>query len=143
MEHATTVFIADSAEDFCTGLASVLQHADGFHVVGTALDGEQAVRMIEDRRPEVLVLDLMLPKKDGISVLKALQRLNQLIQSTILHIQSMRLTKTNLVIQTLYLQQAQHFRLVRKQLQQLQVHLSLLHLTQMKLSAVLLNLILR
>ena len=70
MEHATTVFIADSAEDFCTGLAAALQRADGFHVVGTAADGELAVRMIEERKPDVLVLDLMLPKKDGISVLK-------------------------------------------------------------------------
>ena len=72
MEHATTVFIADSAEDFCTGLTAALQRADGFQVVGTANDGEQAIRMIEEKKPEVLVLDLMLAKKDGISVLKAI-----------------------------------------------------------------------
>ena len=48
MEHATTVFIADSAEDFCTALTAALQRADGFHVVGTAGDGEQAIRMIEE-----------------------------------------------------------------------------------------------
>ena len=72
MEHATTVFIADSAEEFCTGLTAALQRADGFHVVGTAADGEQAIRMIGERKPDVLVLDLMLPKKDGISVLKAI-----------------------------------------------------------------------
>nr|MBQ8244437.1 sporulation transcription factor Spo0A [Oscillospiraceae bacterium] len=72
MEHATTVFIADSAEDFCAGLTAALQRSDGFHVVGTAGDGEQAIRMIGERKPEVLVLDLMLPKKDGISVLKAI-----------------------------------------------------------------------
>ena len=72
MEHATTVFIADSAEDFCTGLADALQRAGGFHVVGTATDGEQAVRLIEERKPEVLILDLMLPKRDGISILKAI-----------------------------------------------------------------------
>ena len=77
MEHATTVFIADSAEDFCAGLTAALQRADGFHVVGTALDGEQAVRMIDERRPEVLVLDLMLPKKDGISVLKAIAHMDR------------------------------------------------------------------
>ena len=77
MEHATTVFIADSTEDFCTGLAAALQRADGFHVVGTASDGEQAVRMIEERRPEVLVLDLMLPKKDGISVLKSIAQMDR------------------------------------------------------------------
>ena len=72
MEHATTVFIADSAEEFCTGLTAALQRAGGFHVVGTAFDGEQAIRMVEEKKPDVLVLDLMLPKKDGISVLKAI-----------------------------------------------------------------------
>ncbi len=72
MEHTTTVFIADSAEDFCAGLSSALQRADGFQVVGTAADGEQAIRLILERRPDVLVLDLMLPKKDGIGVLKAI-----------------------------------------------------------------------
>ena len=72
MEHVTTVFIADSAEDFCTGLTAALQRADGFQVVGTAGDGEQAIRMIAERKPDVLVLDLMLAKQDGISVLKSL-----------------------------------------------------------------------
>ena len=72
MEHTTTVFIADSAEEFCAGLTAILQRIDGFQVVGTATDGEQAIRMIQERRPDVLVLDLMLSKRDGISILKAL-----------------------------------------------------------------------
>ena len=50
MEHVTTVLIADSADDFCTALTAALQHADGFQVVGTANDGEQAIRMVEARR---------------------------------------------------------------------------------------------
>ena len=80
MEHATTVFIADGAEDFCTGLSAALQHADGFQVVGTAADGESAIRMIEERKPDLLVLDLMLAKKDGISVLKAISSMDKLPQ---------------------------------------------------------------
>ena len=72
MEHTTTVFIADSAEDFCAGLTAALQRAEGFHVLGTASDGELAIRMIEEKKPDILVLDLMLPKKDGIGVLKAI-----------------------------------------------------------------------
>ena len=72
MEHTTTVFIADSAEDFCSGLTAALQRADGFQVVGTANDGELAIRMIEEQKPDVLVLDLMLAKQDGISVLKSI-----------------------------------------------------------------------
>ena len=75
MEQATTVFIADSSEDLCAGLTAALQRADGFHVVGTALDGETAIRMIQEKKPDLLVLDLMLAKKDGLSVLKAIDRM--------------------------------------------------------------------
>ena len=72
MEHAATVLIADSAEEFCSSLTAALQRAEGFQVVGTATDGEQAIRMIGERKPEILVLDLMLSKQDGFGVLKAI-----------------------------------------------------------------------
>ena len=72
MEHATAVFIADSAEEFCTALTGALQRAEGFQVIGTACDGEQAIRVIAQSKPEVLVLDLMLSKQDGISVLRSM-----------------------------------------------------------------------
>ena len=77
MEHTLTVLIADSAEDFCTALAAVLQRTDGFQVIGTANDGEQAIRMVREKRPDILVLDLMLAKQDGISVMKAVNALDR------------------------------------------------------------------
>ena len=77
MEHTTTVLIADGSEDFCLGLSSVLQRIDGFQVVGTACDGEQAVRMIEQLKPNILVLDLMLSKIDGIGVMKAISAMER------------------------------------------------------------------
>ena len=75
MEKHTTVIIADSAEDFCHALSGALQHTEGFQVLGTATDGEQVIRMVTERKPAVLVLDMMLPKKDGISVLKTIHSL--------------------------------------------------------------------
>ena len=77
MEHATTVFIADSAEEFCGNLTAVLHRSEGFQVIGSAGDGEQAIRMINERKPDVLVLDLMLAKQDGISVLKAINAMDR------------------------------------------------------------------
>ena len=71
MEQTLTVLIADSGEDFCAALSAALQRTDGFQVIGTAFDGEQAIRLIRERKPDILVLDLMLSKQDGISVLKA------------------------------------------------------------------------
>ena len=72
MDNQTTVMIADNAEEFCAGLTAALQRTEGFRVVGTANDGEQAVRMIGEKQPQILVLDMMLAKRDGISVLKAI-----------------------------------------------------------------------
>ena len=70
MDNRTTVIIADNSEEFCSSLSAALQRSDGFQVLGTANDGEQAIRMVSERKPDVLVLDLMLAKQDGISVLK-------------------------------------------------------------------------
>lgn len=77
MEHMITVFIADGSEEFCAGLSSALQRSGGFQIVGTASDGEQAIRQITEKKPEVLVLDLMLSKYDGISVLKAISTMER------------------------------------------------------------------
>ena len=77
MEQTLTVFIADSGEDFCASLSAALQRIDCFLVIGTATDGEQAIRLIRERKPDILVLDLMLSKQDGISVLKAVNSLER------------------------------------------------------------------
>ena len=77
MDKNTTVIIADNTEEFCSSLASHLQRADGFTVLGIANDGEQAIRLVTDRKPDVLVLDMMLAKRDGISVLKAIAGMEQ------------------------------------------------------------------
>ena len=77
MDHRTTVLIADNSEEFCSGLSAALTASEDFQVLGTAADGEQALRLIAERKPEILVLDLMLPKRDGISMLKAIAAMEQ------------------------------------------------------------------
>ena len=76
MDNCTTVIIADNAEDFCSSLTSALRTADGFQVLATANDGEQAIRLVSERKPDILVLDLMLAKKDGLAVLKAIANMD-------------------------------------------------------------------
>ncbi len=77
MDHTTTVFIADNSEEFCSGLSALLQQSGGFQVVGTASDGEQTIRMVTQLKPQVLVLDLMLSKQDGLGVLKNLSSMDK------------------------------------------------------------------
>ena len=77
MDNLTSVIIADNSEEFCSSLSSALRQTKGFQVIATATDGEQALRLVSERRPDVLVLDMMLPKRDGISVLKAVSAMDR------------------------------------------------------------------
>ena len=77
MDNRTTVLIADNSEDFCASLSAALEHSNSFQIIGTAGDGEQAIRMIRELKPDMLILDLMLSKQDGISVLKAISGLDK------------------------------------------------------------------
>ncbi len=70
METRMKVLIADSSEDFCENLANVLRKSDRFEIAGIANDGAVAVSMLKERRPDVLVMDMMLQKVDGMSLLK-------------------------------------------------------------------------
>ncbi len=72
MDNLTTIVIADNGEEFCSSLSEALLRAGGFQILGTAGDGERAIRMVTEYKPDILVLDLMLPKRDGLSVLKAI-----------------------------------------------------------------------
>lgn len=70
MENRFSVLIADGSEQFCSVLADTLQSAGDYEIIGIAHDGEQTVELLRAQKPDVLVLDLMLPKIDGMSVLK-------------------------------------------------------------------------
>ena len=77
MDNCTSVFIADNSEEFCASLTAALNRSQGFRVVGTANDGEKALRMIPEMKPDVLVLDLMLSKRDGLGILKSLSTMER------------------------------------------------------------------
>ncbi len=54
------------------GLRTLLGLLDDVEVVGEAIDGEEALAVIGERRPDVVLLDLRLPRRDGLDVLRAL-----------------------------------------------------------------------
>lgn len=71
MDQCFNVLIADGSEAFCEELRQRVGAVEGCHVVGAVTDGQRAAELLRQFRPDVLILDLMLPKMDGISVLKA------------------------------------------------------------------------
>ena len=66
------VLIADADFVFAKELSRALEEIGEFQVMDIALNGKQAVRMVEERHPDALVMDILLPELDGLSVLEAI-----------------------------------------------------------------------
>jgi len=61
------VLIAEDHPIMRQGLGVVLDAHEGFSLVGEAEDGEQAVRLAQELNPDVVIMDLQMPVKDGIT----------------------------------------------------------------------------
>lgn len=74
MSSPVRIAIADDHPIVRKGLREVLEETAGFVVVGEAGDGEAALALVEAERPDVLILDVDMPKKDGFDVVRALKQ---------------------------------------------------------------------
>lgn len=65
-----TVALADDHQIFCDSLKSLINDFDGFNVLWTAGDGQEAIERLQDQEPlpDILLLDINMPKKTGIEV---------------------------------------------------------------------------
>ena len=71
-EAPLKVLIADDEPLATERLQLLLARSDGVDLVGTASDGEAAVRLAEGLQPDVMLLDIAMPGMDGIDVARAL-----------------------------------------------------------------------
>ena len=63
------VAIADDNERMLQVLGDIVRSDEEFQVVGTAKDGEEAYEMIKKKEPDVVLLDIIMPKLDGLAVM--------------------------------------------------------------------------
>lgn len=68
------VVIADDNREFCDILASHINAQPDMEVVGVAIDGIDAMNKIRDNKPDVAIIDGIMPRLDGIGVLERLQK---------------------------------------------------------------------
>ena len=82
-----TILIADDHKIVRMGLKSLFAAEKDLSVVGEAEDGEQAVKKALELRPDIVIMDLVMPRKDGVSATRELHE---------------QLPETNVVVLTSY-----------------------------------------
>lgn len=68
------VAIADDNERMLRLLGDIVRSDKDLEVVGTAKDGEEACQMIRDKEPDVVLLDIIMPKLDGLGVMDRIRK---------------------------------------------------------------------
>lgn len=74
MNQILRIFLIDDHPMVRKGLAYFLSSQDDFEVVGEAGDGVEALQKIADLHPDVIIVDLVLPGMDGLSLIPLLKR---------------------------------------------------------------------
>lgn len=77
METKSRVLIADSGEDFRFLMADTISSEEDMVVIGTAGDGIETLSLAEEKRPDIILMDLVLTKLDGLGVLQRLSQMQQ------------------------------------------------------------------
>ena len=69
----TRILLADDHDVVRSGLRALLQTSPNFAIVGEAVDGEEAVRMTQETKPDVVIMDISMPNLDGIAATKVIK----------------------------------------------------------------------
>ncbi|ELM3650711.1 response regulator transcription factor [Flavobacterium psychrophilum] len=75
MENKIKIHLADDHQVLIDGLLAVLKTNSDFEVVGFSLNGEGLVNKIARNKADILIMDINMPEKDGIQVLREMNEL--------------------------------------------------------------------
>ncbi len=78
------LLIVDDHKVVRQGLRFLLQHESDIDIVGEAADGEQAIALVRQHVPAVVLLDLLMPKMDGLTALRTIKDISPSTQVIIL-----------------------------------------------------------
>ncbi len=84
MQNKIKILIVDDHSIVRKGLRALLASQPDMEVVGEAADGQEAVNKAESNRPEVILMDLMMPVKNGIEAISEIKKKNPEIRILVL-----------------------------------------------------------
>jgi DNA-binding NarL/FixJ family response regulator len=74
VETEIRLVIADDHPLVCQALRNALAAEPSFHIIGEAHDGQAALELIQQTRPELAILDIRMPKLDGFALARTLHQ---------------------------------------------------------------------
>nr|WP_033046696.1 sporulation transcription factor Spo0A [Clostridium botulinum] len=75
-ETKINVIIADDNKEFCNILSDYLLNQRDIMVTGIANDGVEALKLVEEKKPDLIILDIIMPHLDGLGVLEKLNSID-------------------------------------------------------------------
>jgi DNA-binding NarL/FixJ family response regulator len=70
MTEKTKIIIAEDHTILREGLCHLLETQGEYEIVGQAADGKEAIKQVENKQPDLILLDISMPRMNGISVIK-------------------------------------------------------------------------
>jgi DNA-binding NarL/FixJ family response regulator len=83
-ENVVRVLVADDQKVVREGIVMLLGLLPGIEVVGAAVDGEEAVRLVAEHAPDVVLMDLRMPRCDGVEATRRVRADHPLTEVVIL-----------------------------------------------------------
>ena len=76
MKDKIKIVLADDNKDFCQVLKEYLSNVEDIEILGIAKDGVEALQLVQEKEPDLLVLDVIMPHLDGLGVIEKLNGMN-------------------------------------------------------------------
>jgi len=84
MEHPTTILVVDDHEVVRKGICAYLETLPEFSVVGEAASGEEALSLVSELIPDVVLMDLIMPGMDGVETTRRVKAISPRTQVVVL-----------------------------------------------------------
>ena len=84
MKNPIKLLIADNNIELLSRMKAFFDGKDDIHLAGTATDGTEAAEKIKEYRPEVVIMDIVLPGMDGIALLKIIGSIPKSIRPVVI-----------------------------------------------------------